>query len=142
MYVGAMTRSYEPKEGLGSAFSFLTKIKYGGIIGKVAAVGIVFFLTLCCLTFAARASQILLGAILGVAVLGLVFLVSRIEAIFRSNPEMSTLEGKEIIEYQQVTLHSKNHEPKRVVEVTKDPELPSPAAGQLLDDEIQSEEEL
>jgi hypothetical protein len=136
-----MGQSHESNPGLGNAFGFLTKIKYGGPVGKIAAVGIVFFLTLCCLTLAARASRILLGAILGGALLGLVFLVSRIEAIFRSNPEMSTLEGKEIIEYRQIESRSKNHEPKRVIEVTRDPELPPHVAAPLLEDQNQSEEE-
>ena len=111
-------------KGFWQTFSFLTKVTYGGIIGKIAAITIVFFLLLCCFVFAARASPILMGALLLVALVALIFVVLRIEAIFKANPEMATLEGTEVIKYRQAELKSKNHSAIAIIDVTKDPELP------------------
>ena len=124
MYYDDVSLPRDPSHDLSNSFAFLTKIKYGGPIGKIAAVGITFFVTLCFGLLAAWGNLYLVGGIVVVAFLSLIFLISRIEAVFKSNPEMATLEGREVIQYRQIELKSKNHAPIPVVEKTTDPELP------------------
>jgi len=96
--------------------------------------------TLCVLAAAAWGHPHLLGAILLVGFSSLIFLVWRIEAVFKSNPEMAILEGKEIIQYRQIELKSKDHAPIQVIEITTDPELPE-RSSPLLAAEVDERED-
>ncbi len=109
-----------------SSLAFLTRLKYGGPVGKITALAVTFFIVLGGLIPAARNMPLLLVAILLAAFGGLVFAILRIEAIFKTNPDMATLEGKEILEFRRLEVKSRGGPPTPVDTSRTDPTLPPP----------------
>jgi hypothetical protein len=98
-----------PSDPHQSSFAFLTKIKYGGPLGKLAALGIAFLVFLGCMIPAARNLPWLLAGMLLTGFAAIVFMTLRIEALFKANPKLATLEGREVLRYLQIELKSRNH---------------------------------
>lgn len=126
-------------DGFWKSFGFLTKMKYGGIVGKVAAIGIVFFLVLCAAIAFGHSFMWVIVLCVFAALAGLIFILNKIQKLFEINPELATLEGTEIIRYKQSELASKNHPVITVTALTTDPELSAPQG--LLENGVDEETE-
>jgi len=121
-----MDNPSDPNQSISRNFGFLTKIRYGGVLGKVLAIGASFFVTLCFLAVASWGNPYLLGGIAVIAFVGFLFLVWQMKTIFMAHPDLVTLEGKEVIDYRQLELRLKGKQPRVVEEMMESPALPPP----------------
>jgi len=131
----------DPNQSSSHNFGFLTRIKYGGPLGKITAVGACFFITLLAIVAASRGNPYVLGGTLLIAFVSLLFVVSQIRHIFTANPELSTLEGREVLEYRKTELKFKHTAAMPVVEITTDPELQDPSTTLLSSQSTDDEED-
>lgn len=100
----------DPNQRSSHNFGFLTRIKYGGPLGKMTAVAACFFIVLLAVVIASRGNPYVLGGVVLIGLISLIFIVSQMKQVFSANPRMATLEGTEVIRYLEIELKSRNHE--------------------------------
>jgi hypothetical protein len=131
----------DSNQSLSQNLGFLTKIKYGGPLGKMTALGACLFITLCAIIFAARGNPYLLAGVLLIAFVSFVFLILQLREVFQSNPELATLEGREVIEYRKTELRFKHTGAVPVIEIVTDPDLPERPQAEIQSQAADDEEE-
>jgi hypothetical protein len=136
-----MDDTRDPNQSSSHNFGFLTKVKYGGALGKITAVAASFFITLCFLTAASWHNPYLLGGIALMATGSLVFLVLQMKSIFLAYPKMATLEGTEVLRYVEIELKSRNQDVFKAIEIEDIPPeliLDQPNALSVASDSVPS----
>ena len=98
------------------------KIKFGGVVGRIALLAVAGVLAIGYAT--AHASPI--GALIGIVAIVFIILcvVGFALYVVKTRPELAILEGTQVLRYRQLTIRAKDYSPESPMPPVPDPGLP------------------